>query len=556
MATTNLNSEDLIARATELLDAGLNRAAIETELNLTENQAYKLITRIKIDKQLTDHPEILDDVRRMLEAGDSKHIIHKETRLPMEAVEYLMAKAWDRITDDELKLEEEPALKILEDRKQKAEQNKRKLQLVARLMAEGLGRIRIQRETGFSKAVVERLMSEIRSESFMTSRVMSKQDKQDRITRITEDGGSVFQVARALEVSPGNAHKLVRKVEGTSVVADDSVRHNIARGTSLFTLISKFGIKDLEQAREVLAEIFPGYLVYEKPLPEGDVGFTVIPDGSGHYDWLNSNTEEKAFKFKVSEKNNYLFVQFNENNLPRLRIYNFTDIHVGHKHFDRERFLSYIEKVKNDPCAFVVLGGDIFEWAHKASVGDPWEQVLSPMEQVSEAARLLMPIAHKILAYRSGNHDKGRGKITGTDLAEVLAHYLKVPYFKVETVIDIVFQGQLFTVSLDHGHSGSAIQSILRDAEKYREYSPFFVHAHFSGHVHNSQIIKRIAKDRVVGEGYVMRRTFTIVGGSCVKFTETYAEEAKYAPTPQDLTFFDAYPDGAYDAGCIPSDPV
>ncbi len=190
------------------------------------------------------------------------------------------------------------------------------------------------------------------------------------------------------------------------------------------------------------------------------------------------------------------------------------------------------------------------------SVGEPWEQNMSPMKQVSYAARLLMPIAHKILAYRSGNHDKGRGKMVGADLAEALANMLQVPYFKVETIIQIQMGAQLYTVVLDHGHSGGSIQAILRDAEKYRGQNGFFVHAHMSGHVHNSQVVKRVVRDLEEGKGPVFRRSYTIIGGSYLGFTGTYAEEAKFEPTPQDLTYFKCSADGTYVGGCVEANPV
>lgn len=552
MATKNITNEEIIGKAKELWLNGVSRHEIEKELQLTEVQLNGLISRFKADLLLTK-AHVVESVKKAIHDGESKHHIERVTGLSGESVDYLMSKVWDLITDDEMELEADAISQISDARKEKETQNRMRLALVARLMSEGLGRIRIEKQTGYSKAVVARLMNEVKVGNFLTTRMMTKQDKVSTISRILEDDGSIFQIARAMDAPPGNVRKLVNRVQGNHYVPDNLLSHQLAKGSTLFQLINKFGLKDLEEARGVITELFPNHLVYEKQLPEGDVGFTLIQDGSGHFEWLNSNKNEKQFKYKVGEKNNYLYIQFDPS-ITKIKLFNYTDVHVGHKHFARERFEGYIQMVLDDPNAFVVLGGDIIEWAHKMSVGDPNEQILSPMEQVSEAARLLMPIRHKILAYRSGNHDKGRGKLTGTDLAEVLAHYLEVPYFKVETIIQMSVGGELFTVSLDHGHSGGALQSILKDAEKFREYSAFFVHAHFSGHVHNSQIIERIIKDLIIGEGFVYRRAFTIIGGSCVHYTETYAEEAKYSPTPQDLTYFECGADGSYMGGKVRSD--
>lgn len=532
-----------------LLESGAARPTISQSLDLTDSQTHDLIACLKVEKALEAHPGLLKEVQRLIDEGETPYCIHKVTGLSLEAVEVLIKRADSQTVDDELKLEEEPALAAAASREARKKQRRGEISSVARLVEQGHGTARIAKETGLTPETAQRHATEGRLVNFATAKMQSKAEKIAKIEHILDDGGSIFQVARAFDTAPGSAAKLIKKVTGTSVVADEILRTALSKGTSLKALINRYGLKNIQEAREVIADLFPGYLTYEKQLPD-DVYFTVIPDKSDHFGWLNSNKNPKRFKYCIGEENNYLFIQFDPD-VTDVKIFNFTDTHVGHKNFDRQRFINDVAMVEDDSNAFVVIGGDLIEAATKLSVGDPWEANMRPQEQSMEAAKLLMPIAHKLLAYRSGNHDAGRFKHTSTDMAEVIAHYLQVPYFKVETVIDLQLQQQLFTVLLDHGHSGGSIQAILKDAEKFHEFAAFFVHAHFSGHVHNSQIIERVMKQKVVGKGLEFQRSFTVVGGSHLRYTKTYAEESKFSPAPQDLTFMEFHSSGQYFPGRV-----
>lgn len=547
-------SEEQLNKARELF-AKVSRVEFERELGLTRTTAHTLWHRIDMDHRLHRDPSILDKVTALLEAGEGRFAVSQALSCSLAGAEYIMGLAKAKIFDDDVAIEEDNVrdeIRRLRDRREQERQER--YNYVKRLMDDGLGSPQIADAVGIPLASVESLMTEIRQNDFTSNRMMSKQEKFNTIDQLTDAGRSTFAVARALDVSPGTAQKLVKKVKGKLDLNADSFRLAIARRCTLNQLINKFGVKNNDEVTKLIAEFFPKHLLYTKVLPDGDHSYTVVPDTTNHFDWLSSNLGTSRFKFSLAPEENYLFVRFDED-VEEVRIYNLTDVHVGHKHFDEARFIADIERIRLDPNGYAVLGGDIFEWAHKNSVGDPWEQVISPMEQVAKSARLLMPIRHKILGYRSGNHDKGRGKLVGADLAEVLATILQVPYFKVETFIQLVVKNQLFTVVLDHGHSGGSLQSILRDAEKFKESTCFFAHAHMSGHVHNAQVIPRMVRNLEIGRGLIMQRTYTVIGGSYLNYTGTYAEEAKYSPTPQDLTYFWGTADGAYGAAKIEADP-
>lgn len=552
-------TEEQTEQARQLVQSGATRLKLEQELGLNENDAYKLSIRLGMDNALARRPELLDDVRFLLEEGESKFQIKKALGLPVEAVDYLISKARGVIVDDELKLEEEPALAKAAARKSNEQGKADALKKVTRLLDEGYGPLRIQKELGLTREVVDSLSEEVRAAQFLKPHFYSKQDKVDTVTRVKDEGGDAFQLARVVGVSPAAAQKIIKNAEGRTSIADENLRAVASKGTTLFTLQNRFGFRTREQVMEALAENFPDCFIYEKLKDDGDTGLTLIPDRDNVWEFLKQPGEPRQFRRSVSLDNNYMVVQM----LPEftgdyMRIYNLTDVHVGHTHFRQDIFEKHVNMIADDPNAFCVFGGDMFEWMHKNSVGSLEEQNLSPMQQVPASGALLAKIKHKALAYRCGNHDKGRGRLTGTDLAEVLSSGLDVPYFKTEVIIQIDFTpARLFTVLLDHGHSGSAVQSILRDAGKFMEFSSYPVHAHFSGHVHNSTHKALIYK---VPNMQTMKiefgRTHIIVGGSYLGYTGTYAEESKYAPTPQDLGYFQMNRDGTYKQGFIEIDPI
>lgn len=88
-----------------------------------------------------------------------------------------------------------------------------------------------------------------------------------------------------------------------------------------------------------------------------------------------------------------------------LNIYPLGDVHIGSKEFDRELFDQWVEMVKADPNGAVVIIGDIMNMGLRNSKSNVYEEKLSPIEQKELCYELLEPIADKIIAGCSGNHE-------------------------------------------------------------------------------------------------------------------------------------------------------
>ena len=91
--------------------------------------------------------------------------------------------------------------------------------------------------------------------------------------------------------------------------------------------------------------------------------------------------------------------------LNHLNIYPLGDVHIGSKEFDLELFEEWIEMVKNDPNGAVVIIGDMMNMGLRNSKSNVYEETLSPMAQKELCYELLNPIADRILAGCSGNHE-------------------------------------------------------------------------------------------------------------------------------------------------------
>lgn len=89
----------------------------------------------------------------------------------------------------------------------------------------------------------------------------------------------------------------------------------------------------------------------------------------------------------------------------KLNIYPLGDVHIGSKEFDLELFKKWTEMVANDPDGVVVIIGDMMNMGLKNSKSNVYEETLSPLQQKELCYELLSPIADKIIAGCSGNHE-------------------------------------------------------------------------------------------------------------------------------------------------------
>ena len=107
-----------------------------------------------------------------------------------------------------------------------------------------------------------------------------------------------------------------------------------------------------------------------------------------------------------------------------LTLYPIGDVHWGAAECMEREFSNYIEKIRNDPHAGVLIAGDLINNGIKSSVTNVYEEKYSPHQQKKDMIALLEPIKFKIIAGVRGNHEYRCVKETSQDVMEDIFYKL------------------------------------------------------------------------------------------------------------------------------------
>ena len=112
------------------------------------------------------------------------------------------------------------------------------------------------------------------------------------------------------------------------------------------------------------------------------------------------------------------------NEYEYMNIYPIGDLHIGSKYFKKAILQEHLEVIKNDSHALVILNGDLVNNSTKTSIGDIYEEVLNPEEQIDLLVELFEPIKDKIIGVVSGNHEARTYKQTGISILKNFCYRL------------------------------------------------------------------------------------------------------------------------------------
>ncbi len=113
-------------------------------------------------------------------------------------------------------------------------------------------------------------------------------------------------------------------------------------------------------------------------------------------------------------------------NLEQIRLYTIADTHLGEHGCDLNALKNQIAAIASDPNSYAILNGDIMNNAIKTSVSDTYSETLKPMDQLDFASKLFDPIASKILAVTTGNHESRTYKSDGIDITRLMARQIGI----------------------------------------------------------------------------------------------------------------------------------
>ena len=225
----------------------------------------------------------------------------------------------------------------------------------------------------------------------------------------------------------------------------------------------------------------------------------------------------------------FVLINHKFENLPYLNIYPLGDVHIGSKECDIELFKQWVDKVKEDPYGCAVIIGDIMNMGLRNSRSNVYEEYLTPMQQKELCYKLLKPIASKILAGCSGNHEYRAVREVGMNpLYDVFCRlciedrYRENACFLKLTVGKLGKNNNTYGVVLTHGSSKSKDERWTYGVDG----ADVFIsgHTHLGTHQPCGKIRMDLSHDKVktVGYQHIVVLPFQKYGG--------YAVRNKYLP--------------------------
>jgi hypothetical protein len=226
----------------------------------------------------------------------------------------------------------------------------------------------------------------------------------------------------------------------------------------------------------------------------------------------------------------------------KLNIYHLTDMQHGHTLCKEHREDAFIEHILEAENRFAVLGGDCVDAWRLGSPGSPYENTGEPQSQVRGFCRKFAPIAHRILGYVGGNHER-RATIGFGDLGSLISSILGIPYSAGQQYIDIHF-GDWKPFRIDLWHGRGAARTKGAKANMVHEFMlSSDANLCLVGHLHDPICLFRW---RRVRDGANLKPTFEKQGGamssSFLEWTGSYAEVAGLPMTDCMMATAEIYP--------------
>lgn len=225
----------------------------------------------------------------------------------------------------------------------------------------------------------------------------------------------------------------------------------------------------------------------------------------------------------------FVLIKEKFDNVPQVNIYPIGDVHIGSKECNVDLLKKWLDMVQSDPLSRVVIIGDMMNMGLKSSKSNVYEEVLTPYEQKEMCYKLLKPIADKIIAGCSGNHEYRNVREVGTNpLYDVFCRlqiedkYRENACFLKLTVGKCGLNPNTYGVVLTHGKS----KNKDLDWTYTVDGADLFIsgHTHLGTHQPCGKIRMDLSHDKVktVGYQHIVVLPFQEYGG--------YAMRDKYRP--------------------------
>lgn len=227
-------------------------------------------------------------------------------------------------------------------------------------------------------------------------------------------------------------------------------------------------------------------------------------------------------------------------------LYPLMDFHLGSPQCDEDLIHKVIAEIYDDPWARWCGVGDLIENALPTSLGDMYQQILPPEEQMIRIAKWLRPIREKGLFIINGNHEDRTYKRCGHHPESHISALIgvdeknNVPYvpFLGLTVYAAfmldVKPPNTFKVFFHHNTGGGQTIGGKTNKALKLEYLCPSADAVVSGHTH---ITSRVSRQwfTTTGHKIIEKQTVHYVGGSALRYEGSYAEQKALLPACREL---------------------
>lgn len=175
-----------------------------------------------------------------------------------------------------------------------------------------------------------------------------------------------------------------------------------------------------------------------------------------------------------------------------LTLYPISDVHWGAAECMEAEFRDYLQEIKADESAAVLLAGDLINNGIKSSKTNVYKEKYMPGEQKEMMIDLLEPIKDKIVAGVAGNHEDRTAKETDQDVMKDIFMALQIKdrytpdaaFIKIQVGEKKNKKPATYMIYLCHGcGGGSTLGAGITRQDNY-QYSIEGVDISVTGHTH------------------------------------------------------------------------
>lgn len=212
------------------------------------------------------------------------------------------------------------------------------------------------------------------------------------------------------------------------------------------------------------------------------------------------------------------------------------DTHTGHPNYREDLVEKALKEIKSRPNWRIMIMGDLTEMALKSSVGDTYNQTMTPEQQIDYWYSKLAPLKERIIGFVGSNHNQRAVRQVGMNPARMLCKRLyrdeyKSYFFKYKVLVKYAFNKGTIEDLNWHG-SRSSINWRTNLKYIWDQHETVEADIYSMGHTH--QLLDDDTRVRFVGDGRNMKlnkkRYYLVNTGSALEWHDGYAEQKDKEP--------------------------